>query len=230
MGSTWPAAIGGCLALAASVVAQGGRTQAPVSDRNPGQLLSVLEANQPASLPATPSGMTLEHIRYGDRLFHDKAGCVQCHGGEGEGMPDAGSPLTAGLHFVQPDWSAIQTLVRCGLDERTTRSSEEMPGRGVDANLTDEEVRHVAAYVWAISQTRGEPWSEGHRSHPRPDSHGDKGHRDAQQEVAATAGAAKPDETDGGHAEARSPLVGAIAAGCPAGSAPAPDTGHGSKH
>jgi hypothetical protein len=40
-----------------------------------------------------------------------------------------------------------------------------MPARGGKSDLTREEVRRVAAYIWAISQTRGEPWPGGHTSH-----------------------------------------------------------------
>jgi hypothetical protein len=36
--------------------------------------------------------------------------------------------------------------------------------RGAASNLTDEETRRVAAYVWAIAHVRGEPWLGGHRT------------------------------------------------------------------
>ena len=228
MRGTLPFAIAGVLGLLVSVVAQGGRTQTHSSDKDSSQFLSVIEASQPGILPAMPSSMRIEQIREGDRIFHEKGGCAQCHGGDGEGMPDAGSPLTAGLHFVQPDWSAIQTLVRCGLAETTTRSSEAMPPRGVESNLTDEEIRRVASYVWAISQTRGEPWSGGHSSHPRPDAHDAEGQHNKQDKTKS--GDTKAQAAEGAHAEMPSPLIAAVSPGCPVGSAPASQVGHGREH
>lgn len=43
-----------------------------------------------------------------------------------------------------------------------------MPPRGGRSDLTDAQVKLVAAYVWAISQARGEPWAGGHQSHDPP--------------------------------------------------------------
>ena len=40
-----------------------------------------------------------------------------------------------------------------------------MPPRGGKSDLTPDETRAIAAYVWAISQTRGEPWPGGHATH-----------------------------------------------------------------
>ena len=52
-----------------------------------------------------------------------------------------------------------------GIPEALTRSGVAMPGRGLGQNLTPEESRQVAAYVWAISHVQGEPWPGGHRTH-----------------------------------------------------------------
>ena len=124
-----------------------------------------LDRWQPKKLPALPSGMTLEVIRAGDSLYHGRAGCVTCHGPDGYGMNDAGSGLTMGLNFIPADWKVIDSLVTAGIPEALTRSSVAMPPRGVGQNLTPEETRTVAAYVWAIANTADEPWPGGHRTH-----------------------------------------------------------------
>ncbi len=123
------------------------------------------EDAQPLKLPALAKGVTLDMIRQGDSLYHGKAGCVACHGPDGGGMPASGSGITAGLNFVPAELSAIDSLIKVGIPEPTTRTPVAMPPRGAASNLTDEETRQVAAYVWAISQVRGEPWPGGHRSH-----------------------------------------------------------------
>jgi mono/diheme cytochrome c family protein len=130
------------------------------------------EDGQRRQLPPLPRGMTLDLIRQGDALFRGKGGCVTCHGPDGGGMPASGSGITAGLNFVPSEWAPIDSLIRVGVPEPATRSPIAMPPRGAQSNLTDEETRQVAAYVWAISQVRGEPWPGGHRSH-QPAAAGD---------------------------------------------------------
>jgi mono/diheme cytochrome c family protein len=123
------------------------------------------EDGQRRQLPPLPRGMTLTMIQQGDALYRGKAGCVTCHGPDGGGMPASGSGITAGLNFVPSEWGPIDSLIRAGIPEPVTRSPIAMPPRGAQSNLTDDESRRVAAYVWAISQVRGEPWPGGHRTH-----------------------------------------------------------------
>jgi mono/diheme cytochrome c family protein len=123
------------------------------------------EDGQRRQLPPLPRGMTLDIIRQGDAIYRGKGGCVTCHGPDGGGMPASGSGITAGLNFVPSEWEPIDSLIRVGIPEPATRSPIAMPPRGAQSNLTDDETRRVAAYVWAISQVRGEPWPGGHRTH-----------------------------------------------------------------
>ncbi len=123
------------------------------------------EDGQPAKLPSLPSGMTIAMIVQGDSLFRGKGGCQTCHGQEANGMPNMGSGLTSGLLFIPPQWSTIDSLIQTGIPEPITRTTIAMPARGATSNLTPEESRLIAAYVWAISQTKGEPWPGGHKIH-----------------------------------------------------------------
>lgn len=120
---------------------------------------------QPPVLPVLPPGMTIADIVRGDSIYHGKGTCFVCHGVEGEGRPAAGDALTVGLNWAQPNWRSIDSLIDNGIPQPLTRSPIQMPPRGGRSDLTDTEVRAVAAYVWAISQTRGEPWPGGHSSH-----------------------------------------------------------------
>jgi hypothetical protein len=81
------------------------------------------------------------------------------------GLPDKGSALSLGLHFVPVEWNAIDSLVTTGLPEPVTRTTIAMPPRGAGSNLTPDQIRQVSAYVWAIAQTYDEPWPGGHRTH-----------------------------------------------------------------
>lgn len=133
-----------------------------------GATLDTHEDGQPARLPSLPSGMTAAMIVQGDSLFRGKGGCQTCHGQEATGMPNMGSSLTGGLLFIPPQWNAIDSLIQAGIAEPVTRTTIAMPPRGAKSDLTPAESRLIAAYVWAISQTRGEPWRGGHKTHGPP--------------------------------------------------------------
>jgi hypothetical protein len=70
-----------------------------------------------------------------------------------------------GLNFVPLEWGPIDSLILAGIPEAIARAAIRMPPRGGKSNLSAEETRAIAAYVWAISQTRGEPWVGGHLTH-----------------------------------------------------------------
>lgn len=120
---------------------------------------------QPATLPPLPKGMTVQTIVQGDSIYHGKGNCAACHGVEAEGLPAAGDGLTVGLAYAQANWESIDSLIDAGIPDVLTRSPIQMPPRGGRSDLSPEEVNRVAAYVWAISQARGEPWPGGHASH-----------------------------------------------------------------
>ncbi len=124
---------------------------------------------QPDTLPTLPSGMTVSNIVDGDAIFHGEGGCFLCHGEEATGVQQRGSSLTNAVLKVPVEdpggWDAVDSLILNGIPEALTRSSIGMPPRGINSSLSTSQVRSVAAYVWAISQTRGEPWPGGHTSH-----------------------------------------------------------------
>ncbi|MGH9424097.1 MAG: hypothetical protein ACRD3J_29255, partial [Thermoanaerobaculia bacterium] len=93
------------------------------------------EAQRP-TLPDLPVGMTLDRIREGDRLFHSKGGCTNCHGSEAQGLAARGKTLTAGLAFLPAgDWNAIDSLISVGMPDKETRSPIAMPPRGQLSNI-----------------------------------------------------------------------------------------------
>lgn len=148
----------------ATALAQGEHVQqATASGRPPA--VKTHDDLQPAQLPPLPPGMTIQTIVQGDSIYHGKGNCFACHGAEGEGLPAAGDALTVSLNWAQYDWASIDSLIDHGIPQPLTRSPIAMPPRGGKSNLTDDETERVAAYIWAISQTRGEPWPGGHASH-----------------------------------------------------------------
>ena len=128
---------------------------------------------QPDTLPTLPPGTTLENVRRGDDLFHGVGGCRNCHGAEAQGLAGRGSSLTAGLHLIPgDDLRGIDSIIVSGIADAETRSPIAMPPRGQKGNLTTAETHALASYVWAIANTRGEPWPGGHASHGSHDVNG----------------------------------------------------------
>jgi mono/diheme cytochrome c family protein len=123
------------------------------------------ENGQPTKMPPLPPNVTLGMVRSGDSVFHGKGHCFACHGAEAEGLPNAGSALTLSLNFIPTEIAAIDSVITYGIPESTTRSAIAMPPRGGKSDLSTDEMLEAAAYVWIISQVRGEPWPGGHPSH-----------------------------------------------------------------
>ena len=158
----WALGLAMALALVAAteVVAQGEHAQ-----RAQGPKITVHDSLQRAQLPPLPNGMTIDDIVQGDAIYHGKGGCFACHGIDAEGLPAAGDALSVSLNWAQYDWASIDSLIDHGIPQQLTRSPMQMPPRGGKSDLTDDETERVAAYIWAISQTRGESWQGGHPTH-----------------------------------------------------------------
>jgi len=104
-----------------------------------------------ANLPV-PNGATKEMIELGDRIYHGQVGgatCAGCHGAAG-----TGTTLGPNLTDTQWLWSdgsyrAIAKTITAGVPQPKQYRSPMPPMGG--AELTDDQVSAVAAYVWALS-------------------------------------------------------------------------------
>lgn len=115
---------------------------------------SILIATVPASAQVSPrprpEGVTDSSIAWGRQLFHGSANCAGCHGYEGRGTDD-GPALSGALWLHGPgtyEWLVEQ--IKRGIPAHRTWTGKPMPMRGW-SNMPDEDVRAVAAYVWAIT-------------------------------------------------------------------------------
>ena len=97
---------------------------------------------------------TQEMIDQGRSVFVGPGNCTLCHGQDAQGGT-LGPDLTDGawIWFESEDpnlWQELTDLIRDGI-EAPAEFLSPMPARG-GANLTDEQVRAVAAYVLSLNE------------------------------------------------------------------------------
>ena len=82
-------------------------------------------------------------------LYHRKAGCIACHGADGEGLTNLGPSLRDDrwLH-IRGTPPEIAEVIRTGI-ARPREAAIAMPG--LAARLEPREIDRVAAYVYALS-------------------------------------------------------------------------------
>jgi glucose/arabinose dehydrogenase/mono/diheme cytochrome c family protein len=130
------------LSAGAGEVSEGGAK--PPEGTNP-------DAGAAAALPV-PQGATREMVALGNRIYHGQVGgasCIGCHGDRGQGSP-LGPDLT-GKKWLWSDGSfaGIAKTITDGVSQPKVYRSPMPPMGG--AQLTDDQVKALAAYVWAIS-------------------------------------------------------------------------------
>lgn len=103
---------------------------------------------QPAG-PA-PQGATPEMVAQGQQIFTGKGNCFTCHLAQATGTPLAPNLTDATwINITEPSWTNLQQVVRNGVPTPKEHPSPMPPLGG--AQLSDQEVQAVAAYVYSIS-------------------------------------------------------------------------------
>jgi cbb3-type cytochrome c oxidase subunit III len=113
-------------------------------------LAAVLGA-RPAVAQA-PAAVTPAAIALGDSLFHSKGNCYACHGATAQG---AVGPNLTDAEWIHSDGSydAIVKQITTGVTAEESKSKIPMPPKG-GSQITDDEVKAVAAYVFSLSHKK----------------------------------------------------------------------------
>jgi mono/diheme cytochrome c family protein len=113
-------------------------------------LAAVLGA-RPAMAQA-PAAVTPAAIALGDSLFHSKGNCYACHGANAQG---AVGPNLTDAEWIHSDGSydAIVKQITTGVTAEESKSKVPMPPKG-GSQITDDEVKAVAAYVYSLSHKK----------------------------------------------------------------------------
>ena len=96
-----------------------------------------------------PAGVTPQMVTAGQQLFSGGT-CFACHGANGAGTPAAPALNDAEWLNIDGSFEAIAQTVTNGVPT-PKQFPAPMPAKG-GTPLTDEQVRQVAAYVYALSR------------------------------------------------------------------------------
>lgn len=99
-----------------------------------------------------PEGVTMAMVDAGKTVFEGAGICASCHGPRGEGVPNLGGNLTDD-EWLHSDGSfqGIVATVMNGVTAEASSSGVPMPAKG-GTNISDDQVRAAAAYVWTLSK------------------------------------------------------------------------------
>ena len=108
-------------------------------------------APAPAPAPANlPAGVTADMVSQGQAIFTGAGNCFTCHGMDAKGTALAPNLTDAEwLNIPAGEWAEIQTIVRNGVPTPQQHPSPMPPMGG--AQLSDQEIQAVAAYVYSLS-------------------------------------------------------------------------------
>ena len=102
-----------------------------------------------ASAQDLPAGVTEQMISDGQAVFNGPGTCFACHGRDAKGIPNLGANLT------DDEWThadgTFESIVATINSGAQAASGAVMPPKG-GPNLSEEQVKAVAAYVWSLSK------------------------------------------------------------------------------
>lgn len=96
-----------------------------------------------------PEGVTTVMVEAGQEVFAGPGVCATCHGMSGEGTPLAPNLTDEEWLNIDGTYEAIVEVVNNGVSEPQEHPTPMLPKGG--SEITEEQVRAVAAYVWTLS-------------------------------------------------------------------------------
>jgi mono/diheme cytochrome c family protein len=102
-----------------------------------------------AAKPGAGASYTPEQVAKGDALFHGSANCYACHGSKAEGLIGPNLTDAEWIHS-KGSYEEIVAQIDKGVTKEESKSGVVMPPKG-GADLSDDDVKEIAAYVHSLS-------------------------------------------------------------------------------
>jgi mono/diheme cytochrome c family protein len=128
--------------------------QQPVTPAPPTDAPPTTPGGDPALAGGLPPGVTAQMVQEGHRVYHGQGICYTCHGNDGAGTPLGPSLNDQQWLQIAGEYEQIMEIIRTGV-QRPRQYPGMMPPMG-GANLSDTQLRAVAAYVYALSRGVGQ--------------------------------------------------------------------------
>jgi glucose/arabinose dehydrogenase/mono/diheme cytochrome c family protein len=132
-------------------------TPCPSATASPGPVLTSgakpPEGTNPDAGAAVPPGATADMVALGDRIYHGEVGgasCAGCHGASGKGSPLGPDLTDSKWLWSDGSWDGIAKTIMDGVPQPKEYRNA-MPAKG-GAQLTEDQVKALAAYVWSLGQ------------------------------------------------------------------------------
>ena len=147
----------GAVVVTAALVAcskGGDNSNAAATDSSSNGATANTPAAAPAAAPAVPAnlpaGVTAEMVAQGQQIFTSTGNCYTCHGPDAHGTQLAPNLTDQTWLNITGKYDEIVNLVHTGVPHPKDPShAAPMPAMG-GAQLTDDQVKAVAAYVWSL--------------------------------------------------------------------------------
>ena len=98
---------------------------------------------------AVPAGATQAEVDAGSTIFGATGNCFTCHGQNGTGGALAPALNDSKWLNIDGSYASIQQIINAGVPQPKEHPAP-MPAKG-GAQLTEQQVKEVAAYVYSIS-------------------------------------------------------------------------------
>jgi cbb3-type cytochrome c oxidase subunit III len=105
-------------------------------------------APAPAAPASLPEGATADMVAQGQQIFTSTGNCFTCHGADAKGTALAPNLTDAEWLNITGKYDEIQGIVKNGVPQPKSHPAP-MPAMG-GAQLSDDQVKQVAAYVWSL--------------------------------------------------------------------------------
>lgn len=122
---------------------------APVIEAEKGDTAKASAAAPVAKAGTPPAGASATDVSEGEKIFAGIGNCFTCHGPGGTGTAMAPALNDKQWLHISGDWAEIQKIVRSGVPQPKEHPAPMPPMGG--AQLTDAQVKQVAAYVYSLS-------------------------------------------------------------------------------
>jgi mono/diheme cytochrome c family protein len=124
-------------------------TPAPPTDAPP-----TTPSGDPELAGGLPPGVTAQMVQEGNRVYHQQGICFTCHGPNGTGGPLGPALNDQEWIHIGGEYEEIVNIIRTGVPQPRQYPAAMPPMGG--ANLSDSQLRAVAAYVFALTRGVGQ--------------------------------------------------------------------------